>query len=83
MEQIKTKVRKWGNSFGIVLPKELVNSKKLEEGSEVSVMVEPLNGMTVGDLMELAKKFKLKRKSKKTTQEILDEMDKELWPEDE
>ena len=81
MEQIKTRVRKWGNSFGIVLPRELINNKKLEDGSEVIVTVESDKRMTVGDLMKLAKKFKLKRKSKKT-QEILDEMDKELWPDE-
>jgi hypothetical protein len=63
------------------LPRDFINSKKIGEGSEVSVMIEPSNKMTVGDVMELAKKFKLKRKG--DTQKILDEIDKELWPEEE
>lgn len=78
MEQIKTKIRKWGNSFGIVIPKEIINDKGIKENSEVSVTIEPSDRMTVGDLMGLAKKFKLKRKG--NTQKILDEIDKELWP---
>lgn len=81
MEQIKTKVKKWGNSFGVVIPREIVNSKGLKENSDVSVTIEPSNRMTVGDILELAKKFKLKRKG--NTQKIFDEIDKELWPEEE
>ncbi len=81
MEQIKTKVKRWGNSFGVVIPMEIVNSKGLKENSDVSVTIEPSNRMTVGDVFELAKKFKLKRKG--DTQKILDEIDKELWPKDE
>ena len=81
MEQIKTKIKRWGNSFGVVIPMEIVNSKGLKENSDVSVTIEPNNTMTVGDVMDLARKFKLKRKG--DTQKILDEIDKELWPEDE
>ena len=83
MEQIKAKIKRWGNSFGIVIPKEIVNREGLEEDHEVFITVQPKRYTTVGDLMELAKKFKLKRKSKKSTQEIMDEIDRELWPENE
>ncbi len=84
MEQIKTRIKKWGNSFGIILPKDFMNSKKLEEGSEISVMIAPNNKMTVGDLMELSKKIGLTKKLKGIdTQKVLDETDKELWPEEE
>ena len=78
---IKTKVKKWGNSLGVVIPIEIVNRKGLKENSEVSLTIEPRDRMTVGDVLGLAKKFKLKRKG--DTQKILDEIDKELWPEDE
>ena len=81
MEQIRTKVKKWGNSFGIVIPMEIVTKRNLKENSDVSVTIEPSNTMTVGDVFELARKFKLKRKG--DTQKILDEIDKELWPEGE
>lgn len=83
MEQIKTKLRRWGNSFGVVIPREIISKEGLKEDHEVFVTVQPKRYTTVGDLMEMAKKFKLKRKSEKTTQEIMDEIDKELWPEEE
>ncbi len=84
MEQIKTRIRKWGNSFGIILPKNLINSKKLGEGSEISVMIQPSNKMTVGDVMDLSRKLGLAKKLKEiNTQKVLDDVDKELWPEEE
>jgi antitoxin component of MazEF toxin-antitoxin module len=36
----KTKVRCWGNSLGIVLPKALVEQEELKEGEEVEVTVQ-------------------------------------------
>ena len=78
MEQIKTKIKRWGNSFGVVIPMEVVNKKGFKENSDVSVTIESNKRMTVGDVMGLARKFKLKRKG--NTQKILDEIDKELWP---
>ena len=83
MEQIKTRIKKWGNSFGVVIPKDIINQEGLKEDNEVFVTVHPKKYTTVGDIMELAKKFKIKRKSKKSTQEIMDEIDREFWPEDE
>jgi antitoxin component of MazEF toxin-antitoxin module len=35
----KTKVKCWGNSLGIVLPKTLVDQEGLKEGEEVEVTV--------------------------------------------
>ena len=35
----KTKVKCWGNSLGIVLPKKLVDEEGLKEGEEVEVTV--------------------------------------------
>ena len=78
MEQIKTKVKKWGNSFGVVIPKEIINREGLKENTDVFITIEPKKYTTVGDIMGI-----LKRKSKKSTQEIMDEIDEELWPEDE
>ena len=83
MEQIRTKVRRWGNSFGVIIPKEIINREGLKEDNDVFITVQPKRYTTVGDLMNLAKKFKIKRKSKKSTQEIMDEIDREFWPEEE
>ena len=40
MESIKTKVRKWGNSFGVVIPKGVIKNKGLREGEEVFVSIQ-------------------------------------------
>jgi len=82
MEQIKTYVKRWGNSYGIVIPKSIVEKEKLKEGSEVSINLTSSNFMTVGDVLKLAKKRKLKR-PKEDIQKLMDEIDKELWPQDE
>lgn len=81
MEQIITKVKKWGNSFGIILPKKIVDTENLKEDVEVTITVQPHHKTTVGDLFELAKKHPLP-KLKKTTQELMDEVDEELWGDD-
>lgn len=77
MEEIKVRARKWGNSFGFVLPREVVEDKKIREGSEISIIIEPVSAMTVGDLMRLVKRKSFGRR--KSTQKVLDEMDEELW----
>ncbi len=82
MEQIKVKAKKWGNSLGVLLPKQLVHKQAIKEGSEIVITVQTKKTMTVRDLMDFARKHPLP-KSKKTTREIMDEIDKELWPEDE
>jgi len=81
METINTKVRKWGNSFGVVIPISVIQDKGIKENSDVSIIIEPNNRMTVGDLMKLSKKLDLPKKLKDmNTQKILNEVDRELWP---
>lgn len=48
---IETKVRKIGNSLGIVLPKEALNALKVEEGGTLYLTEAPENAllMTSGD----------------------------------
>ena len=81
MEKIKTKVKRWGNSFGVVLPKKIVEPENLEEGVEITITIEPRRTMTLKDLMEFAKKHPLP-KVNKTTKEIIQEIDKDLWNEE-
>ncbi|MEK6889327.1 MAG: AbrB/MazE/SpoVT family DNA-binding domain-containing protein [Nanoarchaeota archaeon] len=77
MDEVVTKLKKWGNSYGVLLPIKIVNEQKLKENSEVVISVKPHKTLTVGELMELAKKYPLK--SKKSTEEIMKEMDYELY----
>ena len=81
MERVKTKVRKWGNSFGIILPKKVVDTEKIKENTEITITIESNNTMTVKDLMEFAKKHPLP-KIKKSLREVLNEVDKDFWSQD-
>lgn len=78
MEQIKTKIRKWGNSFGIVLPKEILSKKNLKEGSEIEVILTEKSQSRVRDLFTLSNKNK-KIFRNKPTQKLMKEVDKEFW----
>ena len=39
MIAIKTKLRRWGNSFGIIVPQKAVENTKIKEGDEVSILL--------------------------------------------
>jgi len=78
MEEIKTTVKKWGNSFGIIIPKDFIEKEKLKEGSQIIVNIDSKEFMTVGEVLKLAKKNKLKR-PKENVEKSFEEIDKELW----
>lgn len=44
---IETKVRKIGNSYGIVLPKEALQALKVEEGATVYLTEAPNNSLNI------------------------------------
>ncbi len=35
----KAKLKRWGNSYGVVVPKEIVEKEGLQEGEEVEISV--------------------------------------------
>ena len=51
----KSKVKRWGNSLGVVLPKTLVEEEELREGEEVEVTVRK-----VSDVRSLRGKYPFK-----------------------
>lgn len=67
--EIKTKARRWGSSLGIILPKSVVEENKIIENDEIIIEVKK---------QILARELfgKYPRNSKKTAQEIKDEMRK-------
>ena len=77
MDEVITKLKKWGNSYGVLLPMKVIAGQKLKENSEVVITVKPHKTITLRGLFELAKKYPLK--SKKSTEEIMNEMDYELY----
>jgi antitoxin component of MazEF toxin-antitoxin module len=78
MVEIKTKFRRMGNSLGIIVPAEIVNTKGFREGEDVSVNIEEKGFTTIGDMLKEARKQNLK--FTKSTQEIMDEINRALEP---
>jgi antitoxin component of MazEF toxin-antitoxin module len=65
MAQIEVITRKWGNSLGIALPKEVVDAQHLTENQRII--------MNVKKVMDI-KKVRGLLKTNKTAQQIKDEM---------
>ena len=65
--EIKTIAKKWGSSLGIILPKAVVEENKIRENDEIMIEIKK---QTLA--RELFGKFP--RASKKSAQEIKDEM---------
>ncbi len=73
MLEVKAKVREWGRSLGVVLPKESVQQEGIGKNDTVTLLItKKRNALreTFGTL-----------KFKKATDEILKESDEEAWDE--
>ena len=71
---VRAVVKKWGNSFGIILPAELVKEKDIHINDVLEITIE----RKVRPISEL---FGTAKRGKKSTQEIKDELRKG-WEED-
>lgn len=72
MIELETKIRKWGNSFGIVVPFNKIKTENMQEGEEITAIL-------------IKKKTNLRKlwgahKFNKSTEQIMREIDKDLWP---
>ena len=63
------KIKKWGNSLGVILPPDVIRRKNLKNGSTIEIFIPETNKK---DLSELFGTMKFK----KSTQQIKDEMRK-------
>ena len=73
MIEVKAKIRKWGRSFGVVIPMDMIIKEKLKENETVKLLIaKPTSVLrdTFGTL-----------KIEGSTQDILDESDRELYDE--
>lgn len=59
MAQLEAVVRRWGNSFGILLPREVIKSEGLKENARVSVILVRRSDALKRAFGSLAKKTKL------------------------
>ena len=73
MIEVEAKVRKWGRSFGVVIPKEEAIEEGIKENENIVILISKKNSV----LKETFGTFKFR----KPTQEMLDEIDRESWDE--
>jgi len=75
MVKTETRLKAWGNSIGVILPKEELQSEDLSVDDEVEVIVR----RKINPLREIFGKLKnFKASSDKSTDELLKEVDEEL-----
>ncbi len=67
-----TKTRKWGNSLGVRIPKDMVNNLKLHENQEIMIDIKP-NANVLKEMFGFAK-----GKVNESTEEILKDARKNL-----
>lgn len=75
MFKSETKLKAWGNSLGVILPKERLKEEGLSINDEVEVILRKKSN-SFKDAFGKLKEFKAK--SSKSTEEILKEVNKEL-----
>ncbi len=73
MIEVKSRLRRWGRSFGIVVPMEEIRREGLSEEDELRVFISKKKS-PVRETFGIAK-------FKRSTKEILDEGDRESWDE--
>lgn len=73
METKDIKVRKWGNSFGIIIPKDIVERQDIKEGITVRINIQAKNRTKAKDIFGI-----LKGKIKKDTKNLLKEVNKDF-----
>lgn len=73
METKELKVKKWGNSFGIILPKDIVDKQNIKEGITVRINIQTKNKTKSKDIFGI-----LKNKIKRGTDDLLKEVNKDF-----
>ena len=71
MLEYKAKLRNWGNSLGVVVPKEEAAKQKLYPDQEVNIIITPSRALKVKDTYG-------KLKFKKSTEQMMKEIDEDL-----
>jgi len=71
MIEVESRLRRWGRSFGVVIPMEKIKEAEFSENETLELIIQKKKN----PLKETFGVLKFKR----TTQEILDESDRESW----
>ncbi len=73
METINTKVKKWGNSFGIILPADIVKHNNIKEGANIEIRINAKNKTLARDIFGI-----LKGRLARDTNDLLKEVDRDF-----
>ena len=73
MIETETQVREWGRSVGIIIPKDAVIKERIKVGDTVKILINKKKN-------PLKETFGI-MKFKRSTEEILKDIDKEAWDE--
>ena len=77
--QSEARLKAWGNSIGVVIPKEMLQHENLSVNDEVKIIIKK----KANPLREAFGRLKgVKARLNKTTDELLKEIDEELDPAD-
>ncbi len=71
MIEIKTRLRRWGNSFGVVVPQRAIENEDVREGDEITILFKK-------EKPNLRKLFGA-HKFSKPVEQLMKEMDEELY----
>ena len=71
MIELKAKTKKWGNSIGILIPKEAIRKENIKPDQEVTVLISAKPITKAGDIFGTMK-------FKKSTEELMREVDKDF-----
>ena len=66
-------VKKWGNSFGVVLPRRIIAHHGITEGTKIEIFVQAPKKTKVKDVFGI-----LKNKIVRDTDDLLKEVDKDF-----
>lgn len=70
---VETEARKWGNSLGVVIPREIAEKEHIRESEKVKLLIIRDGSKTLKETFGI-----VKGKIKKSTQQIKDELRDEL-----
>ena len=71
MMEIKAKTKKWGNSIGVIIPKEIIRQQNIRPDQEVTILISSKPITTGRDIWGT---FKFK----KSTEQLMREVDKDF-----
>ncbi|MBS3081215.1 hypothetical protein J4221_07125 [Candidatus Pacearchaeota archaeon] len=73
MEKAYVRVKKWGNSYEVILPSKIIKEQNIIEGTELEILINQKNKTKVKDIFGI-----LKGKLKRDTDDLLKEVNRDF-----